>query len=194
MTDKITDIVLVGVGGQGIILASEIVARTVMYAGYDVKTNEVHGMAQRGGSVIAQVRYGKKVHSPLVSQESATVLAALEQIEGIRAAHYLRKDGFAVISDSKIVPVTVSSGNAQYPTDTKKRLTEIFPNLYYINAVDKALELGNIRAANVVIIGAMSVSLDLPLDAWHKAIDLAIKPRYRDMNHKAFDIGRDLCS
>ncbi len=120
-------VVIVGVGGQGILLASEVVARAAMYAGFDVKTNEVHGMAQRGGSVIAQIRYGKEVNSPLVALGSARVLGSFEEVEALRWAHYLAPDGLAVVSTSQVIPVTVSSGAATYPSDGDARLKKVLP-------------------------------------------------------------------
>ena len=192
MTDKTQSIVLAGVGGQGILLASEIVARAAMHAGYQVKTNEVHGMAQRGGSVIAQVRYGKSVNSPLVTEGTATALAALENIESIRYAHYLKPGGLAVVNDYALVPVTVSSGGAEYPNDITERLDIIFPNLVHINAVEEAKKLGNIRAANVIIMGALSNGMDLKLENWQQSLKSAIKPQYLELNEKAFEIGRNM--
>jgi len=187
-----TSIVLAGVGGQGILLASEIVAQAAMTAGHDVKTNEVHGMAQRGGSVLAQIRYGKQVNSPLVAKGQAKVLGALEKIEALRYADYLAQDGLVVANSQIIVPVTVSMGVAQYPEDAEQKLRDTFPNLVYIDAGEIAAKLGNIRTANVIILGAISNGLDLPIDAWISAIKKAVKPKFVDINIKAYHIGRDL--
>lgn len=185
-----TSVVLAGVGGQGILLASEILAKAAMIAGFDVKTNEVHGMAQRGGSVIAQVRYGKEVHSPLVPEGTARVVGALEQIEAIRFAHYLAPGGMAVVSTQAIVPVTVSSGQATYPTDVAERLKAVFPKFVQVDADDLATKAGTVKAANVVILGAISAALDLPLEAWHQAIEQSVKPKHVELNKKAFAAGR----
>jgi indolepyruvate ferredoxin oxidoreductase, beta subunit len=186
-----TSVVLVGVGGQGILLASEIVARAAMIAGFAVKTNEVHGMAQRGGSVIAQIRFGKEVFSPLVAEGTARVLGALERIEGIRFAHYLAPGGLAVVSSQAIIPVTVSSGQAVYPTDTQERLRAIFPRLIYVDAATLATRVGNIRASNVVVLGALSTGLDLPVEAWHEAVARSVPPKHKDLNLRAFEEGRN---
>ncbi len=183
-------VVLVGVGGQGILLASEIVARAAMFAGYDVKTNEVHGMAQRGGSVIAQIRYGTEVYSPLVADGTARVLGSLERIEALRNYRYLAPDGLAVVSSQMIVPVTVSSGAATYPTNAEERLRAAFPRLVYVDAVETAKQLGNIRAANVVVLGAMASALGLPEESWQEAIRNSVKPQHLDINLKAFAAGR----
>ncbi|HOO54950.1 MAG TPA: indolepyruvate oxidoreductase subunit beta [Methanothrix sp.] len=189
---KTTSVVFVGVGGQGILLASTIVARAAMEAGYQVKTNEVHGMAQRGGSVIAHVRYGTEVFSPTVPEGTADALGALEQIEALRYAHYIDPDGLAVVNAESIVPVTVSSGAATYPEDVADQLRKAFPRLVYFDAGKMAVELGNIRAANIVLLGALSRGLDLPLDAWEGAIASSVKEKQRDLNLRAFEIGRSI--
>jgi len=183
-------VVLVGVGGQGILLASETVARAAMAAGFDVKTNEVHGMAQRGGSVLAQIRYGKKVYSPLVPQGSAQVLASLERIEALRYADLLAPRGLAVVSSQAIVPVTVSSGKAVYPGDAEARLRRAFPRLLYVDVTAKATELGDIRVANIVVVGALSTALDIPENCWKEAIEASVKPKFLELNLKAFAAGR----
>jgi indolepyruvate ferredoxin oxidoreductase beta subunit len=187
-----TSVVLAGVGGQGILLASEVVARTAMAAGRDVKTNEVHGMAQRGGSVIAQIRYGEEVHSPLVATGTAKVLGGLERTEPLRYAHYLAPEGLAVVSSQMMVPVTVSSGGATYPENVEELLKESFPRLIYVDAAAEAVKLGNVRVANIVIVGVMSTELDLPVDAWHEAIRSTVKQRFIDINLDAFEAGRGL--
>lgn len=194
MSDKTVSIVLAGVGGQGILLASEIVARAAMLAGFDVKTNEVHGMAQRGGSVVAQIRYGQMVHSPLVEMGSARVLASLECIEAIRFADYLAPDGLAVISNQVVVPLTVSSGSAQYPADAEQRLRQTFKRLVYFDAVKLAADAGNVRASNCVVVGALSTGLGLAKEAWHEAIRESVKEKFVPVNIKAFDAGAALAA
>lgn len=185
-------IVLVGVGGQGILLASEILAQAAMLEGYEVKTNEVHGMAQRGGSVVAQVRYGPMVYSPLVARGSAQVLGALEQIEALRFAEFLSPGGLAVVNAQAIVPVSVSSGEARYPVDVESRLQAAFPRLAYIRAAEAAAVLGNVQATNIVILGAVSKGLDLPEKAWREAISASVKERFLELNLKAFEKGRSM--
>ena len=183
-------VVVVGVGGQGILLASEIIAQTAANAGFDVKTNEVHGMAQRGGSVVAQIRYGEKVYSPLVARGTASVLGSLERAECLRYLDYLLPDGLAVVSSQKIIPVTVSSGTMSYPDIGREQLQQLFPKLIYIDAVEKATELGNARAANTILLGAMSTRLDLPVDAWQDAIRQCVREKFVEINLQAFRIGR----
>jgi indolepyruvate ferredoxin oxidoreductase beta subunit len=185
-------VVLVGVGGQGILLASEITARAALLAGLDVKTNEVHGMAQRGGSVIAQIRYGRKVHSPLVAMGEARVLCSLERIEALRHRQCLAPDGLAVVSDQAIVPVTVSMGVAAYPEQAEDELRRVFPRLVYVPALAKAMEMGNAKVANVILLGRLAAALDLPLDAWQASVRACVKPKFVDLNLAAFELGRTL--
>lgn len=187
---KTTSIVLAGVGGQGILLASEILAKAAGFAGFDVKTNEVHGMAQRGGSVIGQIRYGERVFSPLVSKGDATVLMSLERIEALRYAEFLAPDGLAVVNSQVIVPTTVSSGAAVYPENAKELLKATFKNLVYLDANRIALELGNPKCANVVLLGALSTKLhDIQFEIWEQAIRECVKPKFIDLNLKAFETG-----
>jgi len=185
-----TSVVLSGVGGQGILLASEIVAQAAVAAGYDVKTNEVHGMAQRGGSVIAQIRYGKEVFSPLVPKRSAKVLGSLERIECLRYIDYLADDGVAVISDQQIVPVTSSMGGTPYPEVDEALLSKYFSRLVYLQALDMATALGNVKTANIIVLGAISTYLDLPVDAWETAIRKCVKEKFVAVNIEAFQKGR----
>jgi indolepyruvate ferredoxin oxidoreductase, beta subunit len=187
-----TSIVMVGVGGQGILLAAQITARAALINGHDVKTNEVHGMAQRGGSVLAQVRYGEKVHSPLVPDGTAQVLASLERIEALRFKSYLAPGGLAVVSSQAIIPVTVSSGQARYPSDAEELLHAAFPRLAYFDAVGIAEKLCDARVANVILLGALSTALDLPAEAWTEAIAQCVKPAFREINARAFEEGKRL--
>jgi len=189
---RTTSIVMVGVGGQGILLATQIAARAALIRGFDVKTNEVHGMAQRGGSVVAQIRFGEKVFSPLVPEGTANVLASLERIEALRFAGFLAPDGIAVVSSQAIIPVTVSSGQASYPSDAEERLRKTFRRLAYIDAVGAAERLCDTRVANVILLGAMSASLDLPAECWQEAIAQCVKPKFKDMNISAFEEGKRL--
>jgi len=189
MSRQTINIVLAGVGGQGILLASEIIARAAIAAGNQVKTNEVHGMAQRGGSVLAQIRYGPEVFSPLVERGSAHVLGSLERIEALRMADYLAPDGLAVVSSQVVVPITVSSGQAAYPEDAEARLRAAFPRLVYVDALAAATELGNVKCSNLIVLGALSIGLTLPAEAWAEGIRQSVKPRFLDINVKAFGEG-----
>lgn len=183
---------MVGVGGQGILLATQITARAALLDGHDVKTNEVHGMAQRGGSVLAQIRYGEQVHSPLVPEGTAQVLASLERIEALRFRSFLAPGGLAVVSSQAIVPVTVSSGQAEYPADAEERLRAAFPRLAYFDAVGIAERLCDVRVANVILLGALSTALDIPAAAWEEAVAQCVKPAFREINMRAFEEGKKL--
>lgn len=171
-------------------LASAIISQAAMLSGFDVKTNEVHGMAQRGGTVIAQVRYGKKVYSPLVTERTARVLCAFEGVEAIRAAHYLAPDGLAVVNQYRIIPVTVSAGMATYPEKIEEMLKKQFSRLCYFDATAKAIEVGTAKAANVVLLGAVSRGLEMPEETWIQAIKKTVKPQFVEINLKAFAAGR----
>ena len=190
MTEMTTSVVLTGVGGQGILLASEIVAQAAVATGFDVKTNEVHGMAQRGGSVIAQIRYGKEVFSPLVPTGTAKVLGSLERIECLRYIDYLADDGVAVVSDQKIVPVTASTGGTPYPEVDEQVLSQFFARLVYLQAVEWATALGNVKTANIILLGTISTYLDLPESAWEIAIKRSVKEKHIAVNLEAFQKGR----
>lgn len=191
MQSETVSVILAGVGGQGILLASEIVAQAAMNAGYQVKTNEVHGMAQRGGSVIAQIRYGREVNSPLIPVRTAKALGAFEKIEALRFAHYVAPDGLAAVSSQMVIPVTVSNGQATYPEDAEARLRKVFGKLLLMDAAALAEQAGNIRAANTVVVGALSTGLDLPLEAWQDALASCVAEKYRDVNMRGFMAGRN---
>lgn len=185
-------IVLVGVGGQGILLASEIIARTIMTSGYDVKMNEIHGMAQRGGSVVAQIRLGSEVASPLVPRGTAKVLVSLERIEAMRFVDFLAPDGLAVVSDQAIIPVTASVGSVPYPEVNEDTLRSVFPNLIYVHALAQTEKIGNAKAVNTVLLGALSTQFPFPVENWENSIKTTVKPKFVDVNLKAFEIGRNL--
>ena len=187
---KTLNISLVGVGGQGTLLASEILCNVALLAGKDVKKSEVHGMAQRGGSVVSQVRIGDKVYSPLIALGETDALVAFEKLEALRYAHYLAPDGVALVNDQEIRPVTVSSGQAEWPEDLDGKLKEAFPKLELIPALDIARKLGSVRVVNVVMIGALSNHLDIDESIWRQAITELVKPHYLEFNLNAFDAGR----
>jgi indolepyruvate ferredoxin oxidoreductase beta subunit len=191
---EVVSVVLVGVGGQGVLLAAGIVAKAAMIAGFDVKTNEVHGMAQRGGSVMAQVRFGPHVHSPLVPSGTAQALCALEQVEALRNYGCLAPDGLAVVSSHAILPVTVSTGAARYPDRAEEWLRMVFPRLVYLDAAAMAYRLGNIRAENMVLLGALSRGLGLSLEAWQESLLSCGREKDIDINLSAFNLGRSIRS
>jgi indolepyruvate ferredoxin oxidoreductase beta subunit len=187
----VTNFVLVGVGGQGIILASTIVSEAAMIAGHDVKNNEVHGMAQRGGSVISQIRFGPQVYSPLIKKQSADFVISLEKLETLRYLHLYNPETKMVVNDLKITPVTVTSGKSEYPGDIDKYLTDSFQHVKIIDANRIAEDAGNIKAANVVIIGAMSSYLPFGDDIFEAAINNSVKKNYVDLNIECFYRGKE---
>lgn len=185
------NIILAGVGGQGILFAAKIIAAAAELAGYQVTTNEIHGMAQRGGSVTAQVRFGDELHSPLFPEGEADVLYSLEAAEAVRFAHFLKPGGLAVVSTQRIIPVTVSSGKAVYPEDVEQRLRSVFANLNYLDCGSVAGKLGDPRLANSVMLGALSAPLELPSESWRKAFERSVKPQLVESNIKAFQAGME---
>jgi len=184
------NISLVGVGGQGTLLASEILCHVALLAGKDVKKSEVHGMAQRGGSVVSQVRIGEKVYSPLIAVGETDILMSFEKLEALRFAHFVSPDGIAMVNDQEIRPVTVSSGQADWPEDLDGKLRAAFPKLELIPALQIARELGNVRVVNVVMIGALSNHTDVDDSIWRESIKALVKPRFLEFNLKAFEAGK----
>jgi indolepyruvate ferredoxin oxidoreductase, beta subunit len=189
---KTINIALVGVGGQGILLASEVISRAAMLSGSDVKKSEVHGMAQRGGSVVSQVRIGEKVYSPLIPDGETDFLVSFELLESLRYAETLAGDGTALINRQIITPVTVSSGQQPWVDDIEERVARAYPNRILVDALDIANKLGNIRTVNMVMTGTLSNSLDIPLPIWEQSLTELVPPRHKNVNLKAFEAGRNL--
>jgi len=192
--DNTTNIALVGVGGQGILLASEVVSLVGVLAGLDVKKNEVHGMAQRGGSVVSQVRIGRTVHSPLIPDGEVDFLVSFELIESLRHADSLAPGGMALINKQLIVPVTVSSGQQPMVTDVDERIARAFPERRVLDALAIARELGNTRTVNMVMAGALSRLMPFEPALWERAISDTVRERHRDVNLRAFTAGRSATS
>lgn len=188
-TEKIVNILFAGVGGQGVLLVSSIVSQAAILSGADVKGNEVHGMAQRGGSVLAQVRFGPKVYSPLVWEGTVDLLVSLEESEALRYAHFLKSDGVAVVSKQRIIPVTVSTGKAKYPADLEERLRRVFPRLIMLDAQNIAHSVGNGKGANVVALGAAASMLPSLAPFWENAIAVSVDEKYLELNLRAFKAG-----
>ena len=187
---KTMNVSLVGVGGQGILLTSDILARTAALAGLDVKKSEIHGMAQRGGSVISQVRFGEKVYSPIIPDGASNLLVAFERLEALRWRHLLAADGKVLINDMNMTPVTVSSGQQAEVTDLDERLRAEYPSALYVDALAVAKEVGNTRTMNMVLAGALSVLTPFSAELWHQAMQERIPAKLVDMNLKAFEAGR----
>ena len=192
MSQPSCNILLAGVGGQGILLAAKVIGAVAEGAGLEVCSNEIHGMAQRGGSVRAQVKFGPRVHSPLILEGTADVLAALEPIEALRWAHFLRPGGLAVVNTRPVVPVTVSSGRAAYPADVADRLARVFPRLVACDCEAAAIPLGSPRLANTILVGMLSRDLPFAEDDWRSAIARCVRPAFVDANQAAFAYGRAL--
>ena len=191
-TDFMTkNIMIVGVGGQGTLLASRILGNTVIGEGYDVKLSEVHGMSQRGGSVVTYVKYGEEVYSPIIGEGEADIILAFEMLEAYRALPYLKKGGVMIANTQKISPMPVITGAMQYPENIEEKLAEKI-NLLKVNALDKAKEAGNIKAVNVVLIGVMAKNTDISYDKWIETIKTTVPEKFLDANLKAFDLGYNL--
>ncbi len=186
----ITNIVICGVGGQGIILASDVLCRVAFLEGFDVKKSEVHGMAQRGGSVITHVRFGKKVYSPLIEEGTSDFVLAFEKLEALRYAHYLKKEGEIIVDNREIPPMSVLVGQAKYPQDLSRKLRK-FGKVHFIDAAKIALELGNIRVVNIILLGVLSKYLKFKRNSWEDSIRKNIKEKFVALNITAFDRGRD---
>ena len=187
---KTMNVSLVGVGGQGILLTSDILAKTAALAGLDVKKSEIHGMAQRGGSVISQVRFGDKVYSPIIADGTSDLLVSFERLEALRWRHLLTSDGKVLINDMNMTPITVSSGQMPAVTDLDARLKAEYPGALYIDAMALAQALGNTRAMNMVIAGALSTLTPFGADVWEQAMRERIPGKLLELNIKAFEAGR----
>jgi len=179
-----------GVGGQGILLASELTAYAQLAEGYDVKKSEVHGMAQRGGSVEAHLKYGERVYSPMINPGAADILVAFEILEAVRYLPYLHKDSAVVVNTQKILPPAVALGKASYPENILKELTDRQINVVPIDAFAIAEQVGELRTVNVAMVGAMSNFLAASPDVFLQVIDDRVKEAFRDVNKKAFEAGR----
>lgn len=186
------NVFLAGVGGQGILLASEVLGEAFLLGGYDVKKSEVHGMAQRGGAVTTHLRYGPKVFSPLIEPGTADLLVAFEKMEALRFAHFLKPGGAVVVNAQEIMPPSVATGRERYPERIEERLAAFTPNLYRIDALAAALSLREVRAVNMVMAGAASQLLPLPEQRWLEALRECLPERIVEVNTKAFLAGRAL--
>jgi len=189
---QVTNVIISGVGGQGTILASKVLAEVALRAGEDVKQSEVHGMSQRGGNVVSMVRFGDKVHSPLITKGEADILLAFEEMEGLRYAGWLRPGGRALISRQRIHPSTVNAGLAKYPSDIDAKILSVCPGAIWVDAFDIAQNLGNVRVANVVLLGALSASLEFPPEAWDQALRASVPAKALELNLEAYRLGRQV--
>lgn len=187
--DTLFNVSLVGVGGQGILLTSDVLALAAMHAGLDVKKSEIHGMSQRGGSVISQVRFGAKVRSPIIPDGQSDVLVSFERTEALRYAHLAKPGAKILVNDMDRIPITVSSG-LQAPVQDMDRRLAAYPGLQLIDANPLAIQAGNLRAANVVLMGALSAFVPFDEAHWQAAMRERIPAKLLDVNLRAFALGR----
>ena len=179
------NIMIVGVGGQGTLLTSRIIGKAALEAGFDVKISEVHGMAQRGGSVVTFVRFGEKVSEPVVEEGQADLVIAFERLEALRYAHFLKKDGVLVINDCRIDPMTVTIGVGQYPENIVEDLSKVH-TVYTIDGGKAAAELGNPKVLNSVVLGLAAKHLPFAKEAWLETIASTVPPKTIALNQEAF--------
>ena len=182
------NIMIVGVGGQGTLLASRIIGNVVIEMGYDVKLSEVHGMSQRGGSVVTYVKYSDKVYSPIVDKGEADIILAFEMLEAYRALPYLKIGGKIIANTQEINPMPVITGAATYPENIDKKLSSV-ANTTFVDAAALAKEAGNIKAVNVVLLGVMARKMDIAYDKWIEVIKATVPAKLLDVNLKAFELG-----
>ncbi len=192
MSRAITNILLVGVGGQGILLASEILSEAFMLAGYDVKKSEIHGMSQRGGSVVSHVRFGTKVFSPVVPEGEGDIMFGFELLESCRYLSLLRPGATVVVNDFKIPPPSVLLGQAAFPEGLADSIRAAFPDTLLVDGQRLAIEAGDLRAANTALLGAVSRRLAITEDIWRQAIEKMVPRKALEINLKAFRMGRNL--
>ena len=186
---NVKSVMIVGVGGQGTLLASRVLGSAMLSQGVDVKVSEVHGMSQRGGSVVTYVRYGDKVYSPIIAQGEADVLLAFEALEAARYLPWLKPDGTVIVNTQQMDPMPVVTGVAEYPKDILGKVQEQGVKMVALDALGMAEEAGSSKAVNVVLIGAMAKKLDLPKEVWIDTIQETVPPKFIDMNLKAFELG-----
>jgi len=187
-----TNIIFTGVGGQGVILAGKVLMEVALRAGFDVKESEMHGMAQRGGSVECQVRFGEKVYSPLIPLGSADVIVSFELLESLRKIEYLAPEGKYLVNRAKIEPAPVVTGSMKYPEDIEGWLKGHIPGAVILDTGAALKEAGSSKSLNIVMLGALSRFLEFTEEEWTAALKATVKEKFLDMNLKAFQLGRSL--
>ena len=187
---KTKNIMIVGVGGQGTLLASKLLGRLLLKKGYDVKVSEVHGMSQRGGSVVTYVRYGEKVYSPVVDKGEADFIISFEMLEAARWVEYLRKGGTIVTNTQEINPMPVIIGAAEYPQNLAEKIAEKGINIEAFDALSLAEEAGTSKAVNLVLLGRISKYFDFTDEEWMDAIEKSVPAKFLELNKKAFSLGK----
>lgn len=187
---KTTNIMIVGVGGQGTLLASKLLGRLLLTKGYDVKVSEVHGMSQRGGSVVTYVRYGEKVYSPVVDKGEADFIISFEMLEAARWVEYLKKGGTIVTNTQQINPMPVIIGAVEYPQNLDEKIKEKGINIEAFDALSLAEEAGTSKAVNLVLLGRISKYFDFTDEEWMDAIEKSVPAKFLELNKKAFNLGK----
>lgn len=187
-----TSIMIVGVGGQGTLLTSRILGDVALSSGLDVKVSEVHGMSQRGGSVVTYVKMGEKVYSPVIEKNEADIILCFEKLEALRWIDYAKKDATIVINNQRIDPMPVIIGKAKYPEDIIEKIKADYKKVVDVPALDMAKKCGSIKAVNVVMIGVMAQCTNIEKEVWLKAIEKTVKPQFIDVNKKAFNSGYEV--
>lgn len=190
--NKGKDVLIVGVGGQGVLLASEILSSVALEAGYDAKKSEVHGMAQRGGVVSSHVRFGKKVFSPLIKEGDADVILSFESAEALRWTYFVKPEGVVIVNEYKLVPPIASLKGFDYPDDPVEKVKARIKHVKSVNAVEIANKLGNSRMVNTILLGTLSTSIDIPVNTWEKIIKERVPKGTEELNLKAFAAGREI--
>ena len=185
------NIMIVGVGGQGTLLASKLLGRILLENGYDVKVSEVHGMSQRGGSVVTYVRYGEKVYSPIIDKGEADIIISFELLEAARWLSYLKPDGQIVTSTQQIDPMPVITGAAQYPENLVEKMKATGAKVDALDCLALAEEAGSSKSVNIVLMGRLSHYFDLPEEAWLKSLEAMVPPKFLELNKKAFELGKN---
>ena len=188
---KTKNIMIVGVGGQGSLLASKLLGHLLLSEGYDVKVSEVHGMSQRGGSVVTYVRYGECVASPVIDRGEADCIVSFELLEAARWLPYLRQDGRIVTNTQQIDPMPVVTGAVSYPEDLVGKMKAAGAGIDALDCVALAEQAGNIKAVNLVLLGRLSHYFEFPEEAWMRSIEACVPPKFLEVNKKAFALGRD---
>ncbi len=191
MSGNVTNIRLAGVGGQGILVASEVLCDVLLAAGFDVKKSEVHGMAQRGGTVNSDVRFGKKVYSPTIALGDVDVLLAFEHMEALRYLPSLKPGGTVIVNEQQIMPSSVTSGKAQYPSSINESLRKHAGTVVSLDALELAEKAGSKRSVNICLLGALSRFMDVDQSVWEAVITEKFRNKGLEANLKAFDLGRE---
>ena len=185
------NIMIVGVGGQGSLLASKLLGHLLLKEGYDVKVSEVHGMSQRGGSVVTYVRFGERVYSPIIDKGQADFIVSFEKLEAARYVEYLKEDGRIVVNTQEIDPMPVITGAAAYPENLIEKMQDKDIKVDAMDCLALANEAGSSKAVNIVLMGRLSRYFDIPVEKWQEAIRECVPAKFLDLNMKAFELGRE---